>query len=91
MKSKAEIATTLSRFVSIASYDEELRKYYLVFDDRKRGGIYTLMLKGNQWSIHGHGLNYCDDGETFLSEKEVVDFLWNHRAAFQKSAVMNGA
>ncbi|MFX3623224.1 MAG: hypothetical protein ACE3JP_04045 [Ectobacillus sp.] len=85
MRTKADITAILAKFSSIASYDSHLEKYYLVFPDKKRGGIYTLMKKEEQWSIHGKGEDYCDEQETFLSEKEVVDFLWKNRAAFRKS------
>lgn len=88
MKTKKDIIAILTRFTSIASYDVDLQKYYLVFEDRKRGGIYTLMLKEEQWSIHGHGDDYCDDEELFLTEKETVDFLWNNRATFWKSLLV---
>ncbi|MFC5775176.1 hypothetical protein [Ectobacillus antri] len=87
MKTKKDIYAVLSNFASIADYDAELQKYYLVFSDRKRGGVYTLMRKGEQWSTHGYGLDYMDDRETFLTEKEVVDFLWIHRAAFRQTVM----
>lgn len=87
MKTKKDIAAMLSRFTQIASYDEKLEKYYLVFSDKKRKGIYTLMLKEKQWSIHGRGLGYCDENETFLEEKELLQFLWLHRAAFRQSVL----
>ncbi|GAA3325697.1 hypothetical protein GCM10020331_058640 [Ectobacillus funiculus] len=51
------------------------KKHYIVFEDRKRKGVWTLMLKEGQWSVHGKGAEYCDEGETFLTEKkEAVDF-----------------
>jgi hypothetical protein len=88
MRTKKEIVATLTKFTWIADYDVELEKHYLVFEDRKRNGYWTLMLKKGQWSIHGRGHGYCDEGETFLSEKEVVDFLWKNRSAFRDRVKM---
>lgn len=86
MKTKKDIAATLSEFTQFASYDQELQKHYLVFYDRKRGGIYTIMKRLNgQWSIHGYGWHYCDDGETFMNEKELLNLLWIHRSAFRQT------
>ena len=88
MRTKKDIVATISKFTQFASFDEVLQKHYVVFEDRKRKGVWTLMLKEGQWSVHGKGADYCDEGETFLSEKEVVDFIWSNRATFRQSMLV---
>lgn len=71
----------LEEFTNIASFDSENAKHYFVFDDKERGGQYTLMKKENQWSFHGMGENYCDDGETMIDDiDDLLNFLWKHRS-----------
>ncbi len=33
------------------------------------------------WSIHGKGEQYCDPEETFLTEEEMLSFIWKQRSS----------
>lgn len=71
----------LDEFTKIASFDHERQKFYFVFADKERGGQYTLMKKGTQWSIHGKGETYCDPDETMMNNfDELINFVWKHRS-----------
>lgn len=86
IKRKLDAMQLLEEFTNLASYDAEKQKYYFVFQDKERGGQYTLMKKQNRWSIHGKGENYCDDGETIMNTTDdLLDFLWKHRAKINQS------
>ncbi|CAM4362369.1 hypothetical protein L1N85_22240 [Paenibacillus alkaliterrae] len=84
IKKKTDIEAVLDNFSSLAQWDDVGRKFYLVFDDRKRGGQWTLMnYPENRFSVHGLGEDYIDDNELFFEEYDsVVSFLWSNRAAF---------
>ena len=85
IKKKSDISCILDSFESIASWDPAGSKHYLVFEDRKRGGQWTLMKYGEsgRFSVHGLGADYRDDAESFFSATgEVVDFLWDNRAVY---------
>lgn len=79
---KKEIQTFMNQFISYAQYDTNGVKYYFIFEDRKRGGQFTLMnYASGAWSIHGRGDQYCDETETELSSAEVESLIWQNRAA----------
>lgn len=85
IKKKGDIACILDSFETIASWDSTGSKHYLVFEDRKRGGQWTLMKYGDsgRFSVHGLGADYHDDAESFFStSEEVVSFLWDNRAVY---------
>ncbi|SDI21651.1 hypothetical protein [Alteribacillus bidgolensis] len=88
IKRKNDINEMLKAFDSIADYDEHGQKYYFVFQDKKRGGQWTLMKTGNKWSIHGKGKDYCDAEEIFLTSEEVVRFIWKNRSAVNQKRKM---
>ncbi|MFB5663952.1 hypothetical protein [Alteribacillus sp. HJP-4] len=85
LKRKADIEVWLNEFVQTADYDETGNKYYFVFADKFRGGMWTLMNTNGQWSLHGKGEAYCDNEEVFIQKDEAVTFLWKHRAAVNKA------
>ncbi|MFB4165170.1 hypothetical protein ACE1TI_15440 [Alteribacillus sp. JSM 102045] len=81
IKRKTDVEEMMNSFISFADYDENGQKYYFVFQDKKRGGQWTLMKTKNKWSIHGKGENYCDPQEIFLTTEKVIRFAWENRAA----------
>ena len=86
IRKKLDAMHFLEDFTSIASFDYEKEKHYFVFKDKDRGGQYTLMKKGELWSIHGKGEKYCDQGETAMNNiDELLDFLWKHRSKINLS------
>lgn len=84
IKKKTDIEFVLDNFSSLAQWDDIGEKFFIVFEDRKRGGQWTLMrYSDDRYSIHGLGEDYIDEKELFFEElDEVVTFLWNNRAAF---------
>ncbi|MGM0879616.1 MAG: hypothetical protein ACQEXQ_01070 [Bacillota bacterium] len=84
IKKKIDIEFILDNFASLAQWDAAGEKFYLVFDDRKRGGQWTLMhYPENRFSVHGLGQDYVDDSELFFEDRNsVISFLWDNRAAF---------
>lgn len=85
IKKKSDISSILDSFEAIASWDEAGGKYYLVFEDRVRGGQWTLMKYAceGRYSVHGLGTDYHDETETFFGElADVVTFLWDNRAVY---------
>jgi hypothetical protein len=85
IKKKSDIDWVLENFTSFACRDAEGGKHYLVFEDRKRGGQWTLMKygAGHLFSIHGLGEDYKDEEETFFEERDsVAAFLWENRSVF---------
>lgn len=84
IKKKTDIELVLENFSTLAQWDDAGKKFYLVFDDRKRGGKWTLMNnEENRFSVHGLGDDYIDDKESFFEEhNSVVSFLWDNRSAF---------
>ncbi|MFC5529488.1 hypothetical protein [Cohnella yongneupensis] len=89
IKKKSDITSILDNFESIASWDAAGSKFYVVFEDRARGGQWTLMKYGDggRYSIHGLGANYHDEEETFFEEQAgVVAFLWDNRAVYNAAA-----
>lgn len=87
IKKKIDIDVILDNFSSIAHWDSLGKKHYFVFEDRKRGGQWTLMNYSNErFSVHGLGENYLDESESFFEERYgVVSFLWEHRSAFNNA------
>ncbi|MDQ8737739.1 hypothetical protein [Paenibacillus sp. LHD-38] len=84
IKKKTDITFILENFNTLAQWDEVGEKFYFVFDDRKRGGQWTLMSYGeDRYSVHGLGQDYWDQSEYFFDEQnEILSFLWENRAAF---------
>ncbi|WP_261381231.1 hypothetical protein [Paenibacillus cremeus] len=88
IKKKIDIDMILDNFSSIAQWDTLGQKHYFVFEDRKRGGQWTLMSYSNErFSVHGIGENYFDESESFFEDRnDVLSFLWEHRSAFNYSS-----
>jgi len=92
IKNKKDISLFIESFETIAQRDEQGNKLYFVFEDRKRSGQWTLMkYPTNTFSVHGlgeeiHGATeaYCDENETTLDEKELIQFLWDNRGALNE-------
>ncbi|EXX87750.1 hypothetical protein BG53_11440 [Paenibacillus darwinianus] len=84
IKKKSDIELILDSFPGIANWDEEREKHYLVFEDRKRGGQWTLMRYGDgQFSLHGRGEDYIDGDEMMFEDRDAVaSFLWDNRSAY---------
>ncbi|KRE38740.1 hypothetical protein [Paenibacillus sp. Soil522] len=84
IKKKTDITFILENFNSLAQWDAEGEKFYLVFNDRKRGGQWTFMSYAeNRFSVHGLGDDYKDETEHFFEDhNEILSFLWENRAAF---------
>ncbi|CAM4405403.1 hypothetical protein FHS16_001790 [Paenibacillus endophyticus] len=84
IKKKTDIHFILDHFQELSQWDSEGQKFYLVFEDRKRGGQWTLMSYGEErFSVHGLGQDYSDCQEYFFEEQaEILSFLWQNRAAF---------
>lgn len=85
IKKKSDIAFILDGFEAIANWDPAGNKHYLVFEDRERGGQWTLMKygAGDRYSVHGLGSDYHDEAETFFeTPADVVAFLWDNRAVY---------
>lgn len=88
IKKKSDIGLVLERFSSFANWDAEGNKHYLVFEDRKRGGQWTLMKyeSTDRFSVHGLGDDYNDDEEAFFEVHDnIVNFLWEHRSVYNAS------
>lgn len=85
IKKKVDIQDFIEKFELIASYDDVGQKHYLVIEDRERGGEWTLMkYSDSRWTLHGKGLDYCDQDEHRLLDKDLVDFIWKNRALFNR-------
>jgi hypothetical protein len=85
IKKKSDISLILDNFEKIASWDSVGGKFYIVFEDRSRGGQWTLMKYADdgRYSIHGLGADYHDDEEQFFEDSTgVVAFLWDNRAVY---------
>lgn len=85
IKKKNDVSMILDNFEKFANWDAAGRKHYLVFEDRSRGGQWTLMKysDGERYSIHGLGADYHDEEERFFEEQAgVVAFLWDNRAGY---------
>lgn len=85
IKKKADIHFILENFDSLAQWDVQGNKFYLVFEDRNRGGQWTLMKykMSERFSVHGLGEDYNDSDELFFDNQEnVVSFLWDNRAGY---------
>jgi hypothetical protein len=86
IRSKRDVEAFMGTFEQGALWDEIGKKRYLVFSDKERGGIWTLMQYPNgAWSVHGKGDGYCDPVETQLTSEEAKLFVWKHRAAINRS------
>ena len=87
IRSKKDAERFLEQFEETAYWDEAGGKRYFVFEDRERGGIWTLMRYADgSWTIHGKGDGYCDEGETPLTQEEACSFVWKHRAAIHRAS-----
>lgn len=87
IRSKKDVKQFLESFEETAAWDGEVGKRYFVFEDRERGGIWTLMRYADgTFTVHGKGESYCDEGEAALSAEEAVGFLWKHRSAINRAA-----
>ena len=84
---KKDIANFLADFKRISSFDEKGQKEYFVFADGKRKGKWTLMFyrDENKWTLHGMGEHYCDEGETTMTEAELVNFIYRNRKSVNNS------
>lgn len=85
IKKKIDIDLVLENFDSISHWDDKGNKHYLVFEDRNRGGQWTLMKYkiGDQFSVHGLGEDYNDEEEMFFDCRDsVASFLWENRSAY---------
>ncbi len=85
IKKKSDISLILDNFEKVASWDDAGGKSYIVFEDRSRGGQWTLMkyADSGRYSIHGLGADYHDDEERFFKDSTgVVSFLWDNRAVY---------
>ena len=86
IRNKSDIELFLKSFRNFADYDTNGQKYYFIFDDMQRDGQWTLMLYGDEkWSLHGKGMDYCDELETFLEQDELSLFLWKNRKMVNNS------
>lgn len=88
IKKKSDIESIVDSFPSIANWDEERGKHYLVFEDRKRGGQWTLMRYADgRFSAHGRGGDYIDEDESFFDDLDAIaSFLWENRSAYNAAA-----
>lgn len=86
IKKKIDIPALLDNFSQFADYDGA--KFYFVFrdkDNRQSNGIITLMrYSDDSWTYHGRGDTYCDNGETSVSDDELIAFVWYHRAEINR-------
>lgn len=85
IKKKVDIDSILDNFESISQWDVAGNKHYLIFQDRNRGGQWTLMKYkiGGQFSVHGLGEDYSDEGELYFDSRDfVASFLWDNRSAY---------
>lgn len=86
IRSKRDISAVMQSFASWAAFDALGKKHYFVFKDEQRDGEWTLMRnQSERWSRHGKGETYCENGETWMTDKEVIDFLWMNRRAVNAS------
>ncbi|ULT59267.1 hypothetical protein L1999_12370 [Neobacillus drentensis] len=79
--SKKDIAYFLNNFLDLAEFDQQGNKHYFIFQDHTRNGDWTLMFYPDEekWTIHGKGLDYCDESEKELTETELTSFLYKSR------------
>ncbi|MEH7094402.1 hypothetical protein [Neobacillus vireti] len=79
--SKKDIECFLENFLDLAEFDQQGNKHYFIFQDHTRNGDWTLMFypDGEKWTIHGKGLDYCDDCEKELTRTELIQFLYKSR------------
>lgn len=84
---KKDITNFLDNFQKVSSFDEQGQKEYFVFADTKRKGKWTIMFypSESKWTIHGIGENYCDEGETTLTQNEMIDFVYRNRKSVNNS------
>jgi hypothetical protein len=82
MRTKKEIAATLSKFAQVAFYDEQSQEHLLVIFDREEEDICTIVKRKGEWSLRRW------EKEASITENELVDFLWKHRAAFRQSMLL---
>lgn len=88
IKKKSDISLILENFERFANRDAAGNKSYIVFEDRVRGGQWTLMkYDDGRYSIHGLGADYHDDKEQFFEDSTgVIAFLWDNRAVYNAAA-----
>lgn len=80
IRTKNDVSNFIKDFQELMEFDEKGRKFYFVFDDHERNGIWTLMEYPDEtFTLHGKGEDYLDEGETVISEEELRDFLWVRR------------
>ncbi|PLS07083.1 hypothetical protein [Neobacillus cucumis] len=79
--SKKDIEYFLNNFLDIAEFDKQGNKHYFLFQDYTRNGDWTLMFykEEEKWTIHGKGLDYCDESEQELERNELIQFLYKNR------------
>ena len=85
IKKKSDISLILENFGTLASWDAAGGKHYFVFEDRNRGGQWTLMKYGDgeRYSLHGLGTDYHDEEEQFFEDPAgIVAFLWDNRSVY---------
>ncbi|WP_160718803.1 hypothetical protein [Bacillus sp. USDA818B3_A] len=78
---KKDIEYFLNNFLDLAEFDQQGNKHYFLFQDHTRNGDWTLMYykEEKKWTIHGKGLDYCDEGEQELERNELILFLFKNR------------
>lgn len=80
IRTKIDVKKRLDTFEEWASYDENGKKYYFVFPDAKRNGLWTIMKYADGvFTLHGRGETYCDQGEKVLKKEELQTIVWNNR------------
>lgn len=79
--SKKDIENFLENFLDLAEFDQQGNKHYFIFQDNTRNGDWTLMFypAEEKWTIHGKGLDYCDESEKELTRTELIQFLFKSR------------
>lgn len=79
--SKKDIEYFQNNFIDVATYDPKGNKHYFVFRDSVRNGNWTLMhyQAEDKWTIHGKGLDYCDESEKELTNEELIKFIYKNR------------
>lgn len=86
IRSKEHVKKLMCEFKNFSQKDMERNKWYLVFENKERNGVWTLMkYPDNSWTIHGKGEKYCDPDETNLTEEETIDFIWKNRKSINKT------
>lgn len=87
METKQEMVEVLENFHAFAKYHEELEKYYMMFLDKERYGMYVVIWKDDMWSVYGFGEEY-EDEECKVEFIELVEFLWQHKESVERGLMI---